>query len=202
MKKTPIDIFNQYASYYQEQLSDVHKYDEIIKVFVKHLPKNASVLDIGCGPGNFVHALLTNDRSLHVKGIDGSEKMIEIARSVNPTATFEVKNVVGLELDEIYNGIVCTFLLPYLRFEEGEQLIGDISRSVKPKGVLLISTMIEDSPSRQETTNNKGDSLTSTYYSEEQLRNILETYGFHINASYTFPSSKEETDLFLIAVKN
>src|SRR5688572_30345618 len=42
-----------------------------------HLPRGATVLDAGCGPGYLLEALAR--RGLQVSGMDGSERMIQSA---------------------------------------------------------------------------------------------------------------------------
>lgn len=52
-----------------------------------------SVLDIGCGPGQFAEYLVKKIPGINYQGIDYSEKAIEIARLRCPTAQFHIKNL-------------------------------------------------------------------------------------------------------------
>ncbi len=53
------------------------------------VPRNARILDLGCGTGRLLNAL----KPSHGVGVDFSEKMIEIARTNFPDLTFEVGDV-------------------------------------------------------------------------------------------------------------
>src|SRR5690349_4144717 len=84
-------IFNKYASEYQEKFMDVTLYTRALKNFCDLISKdNAKVLDIACGPGNVTKYLLSERPDLNVLGIDLAGNMIALARENNPTASFEV----------------------------------------------------------------------------------------------------------------
>jgi trans-aconitate 2-methyltransferase len=53
----------------------------------------ASVVDLGCGPGNLTALLRDRWPEADIRGLDSSPEMIERARDVDPTITFEVADL-------------------------------------------------------------------------------------------------------------
>jgi trans-aconitate 2-methyltransferase len=53
----------------------------------------ASVVDLGCGPGNLTTLLASRWPDADIRGLDSSPEMIEKARDADPTITFEVADL-------------------------------------------------------------------------------------------------------------
>jgi len=53
----------------------------------------ASVVDLGCGPGNLTTLLASRWPNADIRGLDSSPEMIEKARDADPTITFEVADL-------------------------------------------------------------------------------------------------------------
>jgi trans-aconitate 2-methyltransferase len=56
-------------------------------------PAPASVVDLGCGPGNLTSLLRERWPDADVSGLDSSPEMIEKARAVDPSIAFEVADL-------------------------------------------------------------------------------------------------------------
>jgi ubiquinone/menaquinone biosynthesis C-methylase UbiE len=106
------------------------------------LPKDARVLDIGCGPGEMVLDLMRNE--WRVWGIDIAANMIEIAKE--KVAKAPQKNEVHLATGDIekldfenqfFDLIICSGVVEYLPGDE--KWMAEMSRILKPGGVLIIN---------------------------------------------------------------
>jgi trans-aconitate 2-methyltransferase len=53
----------------------------------------ASVVDLGCGPGNLTSLLRLRWPDAHIRGLDSSPQMIERARAADATVTFEIADL-------------------------------------------------------------------------------------------------------------
>ena len=67
-----LDYYERYAIPYYEQTIDLDL-SEIMQEFVKLLPEDAEVLDLGCGSGRDTKAL--EEHGFYVTPMDGSAKM-------------------------------------------------------------------------------------------------------------------------------
>jgi SAM-dependent methyltransferase len=104
------------------------------------------VVDLGCGPGT--HAVALARRGYDVVGIDGSPRMVEVARTraahdeVN--ASFDVDNVrAPLRFaDASLRGVLAILVLQHL--PDPEAFIAEIRRCLRPGGHVLITVPSRD----------------------------------------------------------
>ena len=108
------------------------------------------VADLGCGPG--AHALALARRGYNVVGVDGSPRMIQVARARaardNAGATFGVHDV-GAPLrfaDASLGGVLAILVVQHLPYPAA--FIAEIRRCLRPGGHLLITAPARDSTSR------------------------------------------------------
>ncbi len=74
------------------------------------IPPEASVLEIGCGTGDLLHAL----RPRRGLGIDLSPRMVEIARGKYPGLEFTVGDVEALDIEERFDYVLLSDLVGHL----------------------------------------------------------------------------------------
>ncbi len=207
-QSSPKDVFNSYAKQYQDKFMDFDLYHESFDHFCELIEtKNASVLEIGCGPGNITKYILNKRPDFELLGIDIAPNMIDLARKNNPSAKFKImdcKNI--LDIDLKFNAILCGFTLPYLNKEEVLQLIKDTSVLLKSNGILYLSTM-EDNYMKSKFITSSSDKNTGlfTYYHEvEYLSEFLQKNNFKITNTIRkeYPEPKDDSiDLIVIAKK-
>jgi ubiquinone/menaquinone biosynthesis C-methylase UbiE len=88
--------------------------DQEIQEFIDHLPKEAIVLDIGCGGGVPVLQTLI-DNSYEAAGIDFSNSMLEVAKKNVPQATLIHGDVTKTAFDEnSFDGIISTYAIIHI----------------------------------------------------------------------------------------
>ena len=161
--------FDQRAQAYHDRFMHLTLYDSTYDRFLQMLGKpDAEVLEVGCGPGNITHALLRRSPSLQVLGVDFSPRMVELARTCNPAARFEVMDARHIrQLGAVFDGILCGFVTPYLDKAEAAGLIRDCAAMLAPGGVLYVST-IEGDPAQSgpHRTSDGTQEFNLYYYSQ------------------------------------
>lgn len=205
--KNAVSIFNKYASGYQEKYMNVSLYKDSLGELLKLLPLEASVLDLGCGPGNISSFLLDHIPDLELTCVDAAEKMLEIAKKNNPSADCILKDIRKVKtIEKKFDAVICGFCLPYLSRQETEKLFKDISGILHKTGLLYVSTM-EDSYTRSgiQRSSSKEDELFIFYYEAEYLKDLLERNGFEILYEEMIQQPKDQRssgqDIVLIARK-
>ena len=208
MQKSPKEIFNSYAKQYQDKFMSFDLYHDSFDLFCKLIKsKNASVLEIGCGPGNITKYLLSKRPDFKLLGIDIAPNMIQLARINNPSASFkemDCKNISEIKLK--FDAIICGFTLPYLTKEEASKLIEDASVLLNPNGILYLSTM-EDFYSKSKLkspSSNESIALFTYYHEADYLSEFLQKNNFKILEILRkdYPEQNDDSkDLILIANK-
>ena len=110
--------------------------------YLAYLPRDASVLDVGCGNG--MHTIKAAARSRSVAGVDGDRASLGVAwrtgraRGV-PNVGFVAGNLEdGLPVQSgRFDVVICLDVLEHVR--KRDLLLGEIRRGLKPGGVLLLS---------------------------------------------------------------
>jgi 2-polyprenyl-3-methyl-5-hydroxy-6-metoxy-1,4-benzoquinol methylase len=205
--KTAQEIFNQYASDYQNKYMDVSLYHESFDLFCSNITKeNADILEIACGPGNITQYLLKKRPDFKILGIDLAEQMIELAKINNPTAEFQLMDCRDIAmLGKKYDGIICGFCLPYLSKEEAIKLIQDAAMLLNQGGALYLSTMEDDYSKSGLQTNSGGDQIYMYFHQADYLTAALEENGFKVielkRQGYPTQDGTKTTDLLIIANK-
>jgi SAM-dependent methyltransferase len=103
----------------------------------------AHVLDLGCGEGGYCRALA--QRGARVIGVDGSERMIAVARQraadAGIDARFAVANANALEAIESSSIDLVVAAMTLMDVEDYPGAIGEAHRVLRDGGVLVMSIM-------------------------------------------------------------
>src|SRR5918992_283585 len=116
--------------------------DELAAVVAPRGP----LADLGCGPG--AHALTLARRGYDVVGVDGSPRMVEVARTRaardEVDATFDVHDVSAPLpfADASLGGVLAILVLQHLPHPAA--FIAEIRRCLQPGGHLLITAPVRD----------------------------------------------------------
>lgn len=95
------------------------------------------VLDVACGTGDFVLALLKASPASQVIGLDFSEEMLRLARKKAPAATFVQGDVLALPFEERRFDVV-TVGFGLRNFVDIPKALSEVARVLKPNGRLII----------------------------------------------------------------
>jgi ubiquinone/menaquinone biosynthesis C-methylase UbiE len=148
-----------------------------LKEFAALLPKNAEVLDVGCGAGVPVARFLV-DCGFRVTGIDFSENMLKLARKNVPKAVFIKKDMNKLDFAEnSFDGLAVFYSIIHVPREKHFSLFESFHRILKPEGVMLVCM----GPDEWEATDEYlGTTMFWSQYSPEKSLRLVKNAGFQI----------------------
>ncbi|MCK0158520.1 class I SAM-dependent methyltransferase [Cellulophaga sp. F20128] len=206
--KETFETWNKIAKVYQDKFMDLDLYNDTYDHFSTLIGKpNASVLEIGCGPGNITKKLLTKNPNLKLLGIDVSENMITLAKQNNPTAEFRQMDCRDLgNLQNKFDAIVCGFCIPYLSETDCATLIQNCNKLLHRDGVLYLSFVAGNYKQSGFISGSSGDRVYFYYHPLQSIEKALSINSFTIkeNSTKTYlkSDSTTETHTILLSKKN
>jgi trans-aconitate methyltransferase len=202
------ESWNNAAPAYRDNFMHLTLYDDSYNLFCQLIEKtNASIFEIGCGPGNITKYLLDKRPNFAITATDVSPNMIEIAKQNNPTVSFRVMDCREMHtLTEKYDAVMCGFCMPYLSKEDCDKLIKDASALLETGGILYFSAIEgEYNKSGYETSSDSKHKMYVYYHEEKHLLQSLNNYNFNFipvqRIPYTRKNGTEETHIILMAKK-
>ncbi|HEY9300690.1 MAG TPA: class I SAM-dependent methyltransferase [Phormidium sp.] len=133
-------IYNQV---WGEELAEV-ALQPVEQLLLKHLPKEAHILDLCCGSGQLAQKLL--QKGYKVTGIDGSEKMLHYARENAPAGQFILDDARFFKLPATFHGVVSTtYALQYvMKLEELTKVFQNVYDALLENGWFLFDLSLEE----------------------------------------------------------
>ena len=120
-----------------------------IELFKKNVPKEARILDVGCGYGRTLHELYLSEFT-NLSGIDISKKMIDKGTKLYPKIILKKYDSFKFPFEN--NSFDAVALLAVLTCiisnNEQEKLIDEIQRVLKDDGILYINDFLINSDQR------------------------------------------------------
>ena len=176
-----ITWYDQNAEQYTQACENMSLPDEIEK-FVDSLPKNAKVLDAGCGGGR--DASLLKKRGVGVTGIDLSSGLIKVAKEKHPDIDFVEGNFLRLPFeDKSFDGIWNHASLLHLEtVDEVKTALGEFERVLKNGGFLYTKVKAQTGSDKTAVVR---DSLSNherffQYFTMAEIQTLLNDSGFEI----------------------
>lgn len=155
-------------------------------ILEKHVPKNGTILDLGCGSGIFANILCLASEERNVLGIDLSSKRIETAKRIskeNPRLEFMAGDVNSVFYGD-FGVITLIDLLHHMPFYEQDKLLSKVNDKLHEGGLLIIKDL-EKWPYWkyffhyiQDTISYKGAKLY--FRSAEEMSDLLSSLGFDV----------------------
>ncbi len=200
--KQASSVYDKIAEPYAKEFS---KPSEYIEEFLALLPKNAKILDVGCGVG--VDAGFMKSEGFEIIGIDLSKEMLNIARQKFPQIEFKQQDIRELDFPpNFFDGILASCSLIHIPKKDVPSLIKKFHQIIKKDGAIYIALqggkseeIFVDEPFKPD------EKLFLNIISFDEIKNLLVKNGFSIVKHYERePKSKEElnyTKLYVIAKK-
>jgi len=158
------------------------KYMGVFNLFCRKLPKNASVLDLGCGPGlPFTKELVK--RGFKVTAIDISESMIKAAKKNVPEAKYARVSMTEIDFKDEFDGIFSGYTMLCLDPKNFKIAAKKAVESLK-KGGFFFLALNEPGPGGHDESENyteiMGKKMYSRPYTEEEVRDVFSKLNMRI----------------------
>lgn len=191
------ETWNKVASLYQDKFMGLDLYNDTYDFICNSITTDrATILEIGCGPGNITKYLLSERPDFDIFGIDIAPNMIELAKNNNPTASFAIMD--SRKIDEIktkYDGIVCGFCLPYLSQTDSRKVITDSYNLLNENGLIYIS-FVEGDPNKSDfQIGSSGDRSFFYFHNLDDLKTQLVENKFDQIKVFKVKYKKSETEI-------
>lgn len=201
------NTWNKIALLYQDKFMDLDLYNESYDSFCELIPKQqASILEIGCGPGNITQYILTKRPDFIIEGIDVAPNMVKLAQQNNPNAHFRVMDARSInELSNTYDAIIGGFCLPYFAKSDCVKLIENCQTILNSKGLLYLSFVEGDETLSGFKVGSSGDGIYFYYHSLPYIEGLFRKNGFEtrklFKVNYKKGDGSNEVHTILIASK-
>jgi cyclopropane fatty-acyl-phospholipid synthase-like methyltransferase len=173
----------------KEYIKMAEGYDgrELIEVLREHLPKGASLLELGMGPGTDLDLL---NQTYRVTGSDSAQAFLDIYRERNERADLLLLDAATLDTDRRFDGIYSNKVLIHLSEDELQQSFLRQEDVLNPQGILFHSFWHGD---KEEFFHG----LRFRYYTEEKLLGIVELR-FEVVAMERYTEMEDDDSIYLV----
>ncbi len=180
MRDSTISVYNTIASDYALAFKEKPEEREIIFKFIKSLPTNPKILDIGCGTSDYFY--LFQAHGVEYTGIDLSVEMIKIARKMNPGGKFLVQDMREIDFHEkTFDGVYCFYSLIHLSDVEIQKILKKINYSSRETGKLLIGLQEgKGEVYKKSPFSNKGE-MYLNLFTQESITIFLNEAGYKVD---------------------
>lgn len=178
-KKIVKEGYDVIAGRYLAVHSKIHPRDlELLEELIQCLPKEAKVLDVGCGAGVPITRILS--QSFDVIGVDLSEEQIRLARELVPEVGFICQDMTELGFpDESFDAICSYYAIIHVPRDEHRGLLRNFHRMLKPGGLVLLSMGFSNSTTDIEE-DFFGARMYFSHFDAETSLKMLADCGFRI----------------------
>lgn len=174
-----------------------------ITAFARQLPKNATVLDAGCGAGRDAHIL--SKQGITVTGVDLSKGLLAVAREKFPTVTFVEGDLLDLPFEDMsFDGVWSnTSLLHLETVSDVKQALSEMYRVLKTQGTLHVVVKAQTGADKTAVVSDKlsGHERFFQYFTVDEMKGLLREAGFKIvldkeySETDTIPHGRPEVKL-------
>ncbi|NNG82716.1 class I SAM-dependent methyltransferase [Acinetobacter sp. ANC 5378] len=156
------NYYNQHAQAFFENTYQVEM-ESLYAPFLRYLPEQASILDLGCGSGRDILAF--KKKGYQVEAIDYSAELVKKARELT---NIEVRQQSFYDLAENnkYDGIWACASLLHCERDRLTEVLGLIFKALKPNGVCYMSF-------KYGNTDREKEGCSFTDLNEQQAHDLL-----------------------------
>jgi len=162
-----------------------------VRNWARSLPRRSSVIDLGCGPGYPITAILVEE-GLNVFAVDGSATFVAAFRRNLPGIPILCEPVQTSRIfDRTFDAALAWGLIFLLNVEDQHRLIRRFSEILAPGGRLLFTA-----PAPAHTWVDVMTNLESVSLGAEEYRKLLRAAGLTVSSEYEDEGQNHYFDAF------
>lgn len=143
--------------------------EEILARVIQDTPKNSSVLDLMCGPGQLIGQIAQSRKDLSFTGVDNDARYIDFAKKKYPANKFVCADAISWETEDKYDLITITGGLHHVPFKKQPQFLTKIVRLLANDGTCLVAD-----PYIDDYGNEKERKLAAAKLGYEYIKAVIE----------------------------
>ncbi|MDD4607379.1 MAG: class I SAM-dependent methyltransferase [Patescibacteria group bacterium] len=184
-----VNVYNKISKAYADEFNEPSEY---LDEFLELLPRNASILDVGCGVG--IDSKYATSKGCNVVGVDLSEKMLETAKSNYPQIDFRLEDIRHLKFeDKKFDGVIASCSLIHIPKVDVPKTLENFSRMLSDDGVMYIGLqsgqseeLFIDEPFKPD------EKLFLNIIASDEIESLLNDIGFKILKRHERKAEKKE----------
>lgn len=192
--------YNKIASEY----SAIRKGDSedvlLLRQLVDRLPRNAFVLDAGCGSGYPVTKFL--DQFFHVTGVDFSLNQLQLAKQKVPRADLVCAEIANLPFrGDAFDAVCSYYAIIHIPRNEHERVLASFLSILRPGGLALLCMGAGDLPI--DTSSYHGAPMFWSHFGRDTNLEMIRDAGLRVLWADTIidPTDTRSAHLFVLAQK-
>lgn len=142
-KNNVIENYEAISNWFDANRSKHLMEKDYLERVMASLPKNASILDLGCGTGEPIAGYFIK-HGVNVIGVDGSPRMIQYCKDRFPTMTWIVGDMRTLNLDHQFDAVIAWDSFFHLNQSEQRAMFPKFRKHLKNGGLLLFTSGPKD----------------------------------------------------------
>lgn len=176
--KKAVEIYDKIAEEYSKNFDSIDSESDLVflNTFLSHLKQNSCIVDIGCGTGFSAGYFVK--KGMRAEGSDLSSSMIAIAKRNYPSISFEVADMRDFSPTQKADAVWAGYSLFHFEQEDFEKTIKQIRTYLKPEGIFGL--VMQEGELERDEPFLPGEKIYLHLYTEEQLKTILQKFGFEI----------------------
>lgn len=178
-KETTKQSYELTAAEFTKNVADLAPTESIIK-FIKMLPPQSKIIDLGCGSGR--DAKIFTNNGVDVIGIDYCSSLINIAKANAPLAEFKLLDIEEMHFPAgSFDGVWSACSLAHIPKEKFTDVLKNINSILKNNGHFYLALKKGSGESLESDARYEGDIKKFwAFYEEEELKNLLKSANFEI----------------------
>ncbi len=170
-------VYNEHAQAFDAQRGKTLFERVWLDRFLSSLPKEAEILDMGCGSAEPIAAYLI-ERGHRVTGVDFAPAMLDLARNRFPDHAWIEADMTALCLEQNFDGIIAWNSFFHLTMAQQSAMFPIFAHHLKPGGALMFTSGPSAGESVPGTVN--GQTVLHSSHSPAGYTELMESNGLEL----------------------